>query len=194
MAIIGAFRFAPFAVIDIQMESSTLKLREVRMLIILGGLPGSGKSTIAQALARRIGACYLRADTIEQAITSSAQADGHDVGPAGYTALYRLAADNLRLGQTVIADSVNPIEITRAAFRNVAFETDCKFIEVEVFCSDITTHRHRAGTRSPGIEGRANPTWVQIQERKYEPWSPDLRLDTFLLSVDESVAQVVKLL
>lgn len=42
------------------------------MLIILGGLPGSGKSTVAQALARRIGACYLRVDTIEQAIASSA--------------------------------------------------------------------------------------------------------------------------
>ncbi len=165
------------------------------MLIIFGGLPGSGKSTVAQALALRTGACYLRVDTIEQAISSSAPlADRHDVGPAGYVTLYRVAEDNLRLGRTVIADSVNPIEITRAAFRNVAFETDCKFIEVEVFCSDITTHRHRAETRSPGIEGRANPTWVQIQERKYEPWSPDLRLDTFLLSVDESVAQVVKLL
>lgn len=164
------------------------------MLVILGGLPGSGKSTVAQALARRIGACYLRVDTIEQAITFSALANGNDVGPAGYVALYRLAADNLRLGQTVIADSVNPIEITRAAFRNVAIETGSKFIEVEVFCSDVTTHRHRAETRSPAIEGRANPTWVQIQERQYEPWSPDLRLDTFLLSVEESVSQVVKLL
>jgi predicted kinase len=165
------------------------------MLIVLGGLPGSGKSTVAQALARRIGACYLRVDTIEQAITSSAPlAEGRDVGPAGYVALYRLAADNLRLGQTVIADSVNPIEITRAAFRNVASEADSKFIEVEVFCSDVATHRHRAETRSPAIEGRANPTWVQIQERNYEPWSPDLRLDTFHLSVDESVSEIMKLL
>ena len=37
------------------------------MLIIFGGLPGSGKSTVAQALALRTGACYLRVDTIEQA-------------------------------------------------------------------------------------------------------------------------------
>lgn len=165
------------------------------MLIILGGLPGSGKSTVAQALARRIGACYLRVDTIEQAIASSAPlAEGHNVGPAGYVTLYRLAADNLRLGQTVIVDSVNPIETTRAAFRNVATETDSKFVEVEVFCSDVTTHRRRAETRSPTIDGRANPTWVQIQERQYEPWRPKLHLDTFLLSVEESVSQVVKLL
>ena len=38
------------------------------MLIIFSGLPGSGKSTIARALAKRLGAVYLRIDTIEQAI------------------------------------------------------------------------------------------------------------------------------
>ena len=38
------------------------------MLIIFSGLPGSGKSTIARALAQQLGAVYLRIDTIEQAI------------------------------------------------------------------------------------------------------------------------------
>ncbi|HWV30777.1 MAG TPA: AAA family ATPase [Dyadobacter sp.] len=165
------------------------------MLIIFGGLPGSGKSTVAQALALRTGACYLRVDTIEQAISSSAPLAGqYDVGPAGYVALYGVAEDNLRLGQTVIADSVNPIEITRAAFRNVATETGSGFIEIEVVCSDVMTHRHRAETRSPAIKGRLNPTWVQIQELKFEPWSSDLRVDTFHLSVEESVSAIMKLL
>ncbi|WP_407655360.1 AAA family ATPase [Agrobacterium tumefaciens] len=69
------------------------------MLIIFGGLPGSGKSAVAQALALRTGACYLRVDTIEQAISSSTPlADRHDVGPAGYVTLYRVTEDNLRLG------------------------------------------------------------------------------------------------
>lgn len=163
------------------------------MLIIFGGLPGSGKSTVAQALALRTGACYLRVDTIEQAISSSAPlADRRDVGPAGYVTLYRVAEDNLRLGRTVIADSVNPIEITRAAFRKVATETGSGFIEVEVVCSDVTTHRHRAETRSPAIEGRSNPTWSQIQDLNFEPWSPDLRVDTFHMSVEQCVSEIVK--
>src|SRR6516225_11937556 len=38
------------------------------MFIVLGGLPGSGKSTIAQRLASEIKATYLRVDSIEQAI------------------------------------------------------------------------------------------------------------------------------
>lgn len=53
------------------------------MLIIFSGLPGSGKSTIARALARRLRAVYLRIDTIEQAIRDAEQAD-NEMGPAGY--------------------------------------------------------------------------------------------------------------
>ena len=51
------------------------------MLIIFSGLPGSGKSTIARALARRLRAVYLRIDTIEQAIRAAEQAD-NEMGPS----------------------------------------------------------------------------------------------------------------
>lgn len=163
------------------------------MLIILGGLPASGKSTIAQALAVRIGACYLRVDTVEQAIRSATPPSAvDDVGPAGYVTLYRLAADNLRLGHTVIVDSVNAIEITRQAFRDVAKKTGSRSLEVEVVCSDAAMHRLRAETRRSTVEGWTPPNWEQIGKRRFEPWKPDLRVDTSLLSVDESVATIIK--
>ena len=82
------------------------------MLIALGGLPGVGKSALAVALARRIGAVHIRIDTIEQAMRNA----GFTVsGPEGYLAARDLARDNLRIGRTVIVDSVNPLDITRFA-------------------------------------------------------------------------------
>ncbi|MGP4689687.1 AAA family ATPase [Agrobacterium pusense] len=155
--------------------------------------PWVGKSTVAQALALTIGALYLRADTVEQAIRTSAPlVEGMDVGPSGYMTLYQLATDNLRLGHRVIAASVNPLPVTRSAFRNVAADSGSNFIEVEIVCSDAAVHRHRAETRSTSVEGLSPPSWATIQTMNWKPWKADLRLDTSLLSVEDSVAEIVR--
>jgi predicted kinase len=85
------------------------------VLIIFGGLPGAGKTTIARELARQIGAMHLRIDSIEQAIRSSVRGLP-SLDEAGYRVAYAIAEDNLRIGRTVVADSVNPLSITRDAW------------------------------------------------------------------------------
>ena len=41
------------------------------ILIVVGGLPATGKSTVASALARQTGFTFVRVDRIEQAIIDS---------------------------------------------------------------------------------------------------------------------------
>ncbi|MGC2538325.1 MAG: AAA family ATPase, partial [Candidatus Sulfotelmatobacter sp.] len=72
------------------------------MLIIFGGLPGTGKTAIAQQLARELGAVYLRIDSMEQAIRDSGVVS-NSLNDAGYRVGYVVAEDNLRLGRTVVA-------------------------------------------------------------------------------------------
>lgn len=136
-------------------------------LYIFGGLPGAGKTELSMDLARRLGAVYLRIDAIEQPIRDH----GHTlVGPEGYVIGYRLAADNLRLGLSVVADSVNPIALTRRAWRAAANEAGVPYCQIEVVCSDAAEHRRRIETRQSTVPGLRLPTWQHVLDRDYAPW------------------------
>ena len=162
------------------------------MLIAFAGLAGTGKTTLARALAQQLGATYLRIDTIERALRASAML-ADQVGPAGYLVAYALAEANLRLGQIVIADSVNPLRITREAWRHSAANGGSRMIEVEIICSDPAEHRRRVETRSIDIEGLAAPNWQAVIERDYEPWDrPPIVIDTAGRTSAESLAELLR--
>ena len=134
------------------------------MLIVLGGLPGVGKSSVARELARRLDAVYVRIDSIERAVRESVVS----LDDVGYRAGYAVAEDNLRLGRTVIADSVNPVPLTRDAWLEVANRTQSAVVEVEVTCSDSNEHRRRVEQRlrdEPELSGR--PSWRDVVSRDY---------------------------
>ncbi len=164
------------------------------MLLIFGGLPGVGKTTIAQQVAQRLSAVYLRIDTLEQALVRSGLVNcPGDLGGSGYDAAYALAADNLRLGLSVVADSVNPLQITRAAWRNVAIKENAGYLEIEVVCSDIAQHKLRIANRSSDIPGLALPTWQKVVDREYDPWNrAHLILDTAKLQAEEAVGRILE--
>jgi len=160
------------------------------VLVIFGGLPGTGKTTVARALAGRLAAVYLRIDEIEQAIRGAGVLVA-GVGPAGYMVGYALARDNLRLGRTVVADSVNPLAVTRAAWRSAAADAGVTYLDVEMICSDAAEHRQRVESRRSDVPGLELPDWNAVVARRYEPYGDDrLAIDTALMSRDEAVAQI----
>ncbi|TCM88567.1 hypothetical protein EV294_11533 [Paenibacillus sp. BK033] len=109
-------------------------------------------------------------------------------GPQGYMVCYAIASQNLRLGLDVIADTVNPIQITREAWRNVAESLDTPFVEIEVVCSDEREHRHRVETREADIPGFVLPAWEQVRNRQYDPWDRHhIVIDTAHQTVSESL-------
>lgn len=165
------------------------------MLIILGGLPGVGKSTLAKKLAKKLNAVYLRIDSIEQAIKEAAQFNTQSkihVIAEGYLVAYAMAKDNLDIGLTVITDSVNPIEKTRHDFRQVALETNKPYVEIEIICSDKITHQERIETRQSTVQGLKLPTWQDVLNRDYEGWkTKHLTIDTAMMTIDEALETII---
>ncbi len=160
------------------------------VLVVMSGLPGTGKSTLSRALAAAVGAVHLRVDVIEQAIVRSGLA-GQPLGPAGYFVGYALAEDLLRQGLPVIADSVNPLPVTRDAWRAVADTAGVGCVEVEVVCSDRAVHRARVGGRTGDIPDLRLPTWTEVQDRDYQPWDRDrIVVDTAGQGVARSVSDL----
>lgn len=143
------------------------------ILIVLSGLPGVGKSTLSRELAHDLGALWLRIDSIEQGIRDSGVIKG-SLDDAGYRAAHAVAADNLRLGRTVIADCVNPWDLTRDAWRDAGLAAGAAVIEVELVCSDAAEHRERVENRTD-----ASLRWDDVASRDYRRWRRQpVRIDT----------------
>ncbi len=159
-------------------------------LIVIGGLPGSGKSSVAVAYATRTRTPYLRVDHIEQALVDSSELS-HPIGAAGYVISYRLAAEQLALGLDVVAECVNPIGLTREAWRAVASDAGAGLVEVEMVCSDAAEHRRRVQQRPSDVAGLTKPSWSQVIEREYESWTrPHLVIDSATVPVPEAAEQI----
>jgi predicted kinase len=139
-------------------------------LFIFSGLPGTGKTTLSQQLARHRNAVHLRIDTIEQALRDLCNLP---VEGEGYRLAYRIAADNLRLGLDVVADSCNPIALSRREWEQTATNNGAAFINIEVICSDADEHRRRIESRAADIPGLQLPTWEKVVNREYQPWSEE---------------------
>jgi predicted kinase len=146
------------------------------VLIVVSGLPATGKSTVASALVRRTRFAYVRVDRIEQAIMVA----------------YGVAAEQLRHGVSVVAECVNPLAVTRDAWRGVAEDSGARVLEVELICTDEAAHAERARTREVDIPGLALPSWQQITGREYEPWDrAHLVIDTAIEPPAGAVAAIL---
>lgn len=150
------------------------------MLIEFGGLPGTGKSTLARLLAHDTKAVWLRIDEIEGAMRRNGLTP-EQTGIAAYSVAHDVATNHLRRGLTVIADAVNPVVEARDGWRHLAADVDADHVVVETVCPDSTEHRRRVETRAGDIPGWTYPSWDQVHElmTEYQPRAGNhLVLDT----------------
>lgn len=140
------------------------------MLLVLSGLPGTGKTTLSRPLAARLGAALVRVDAIETALLRTGTTTPEGLGPAGYVVAHEVAAACLAVGTPVVVDAVNPAPQARAGWVGLAERAGVRLVVVEVHLPDEAEHRRRVEARRPDLEGQRVPTWDEVAARDYVLW------------------------
>jgi predicted kinase len=149
-------------------------------LIVMSGLPGSGKSTIAERLAQRLRIPIFSVDPIESAMLKAGIAQSFETGLAAYLVAETLASEQLKLGISVIIDAVNAEEEGKDVWRGLANRYGLKLTILEVVVSDEALHRRRLESRVRNLHGFSEVTWERVEARRasWTKWQePVLRLD-----------------
>jgi predicted kinase len=145
------------------------------MLIATAGLPGSGKSTVADALGAALGVTVISVDPIESAILAAGIDDAQPTGLAAYLVAEKLAASVLSTGHSIIVDAVNAVDAAREQWVKLAARQGVPLKFVEVVCSDPAVHRARLEARIRHLPHLTEPTWHAVEQSldEYSAWTGD---------------------
>ncbi|MGA2835542.1 MAG: NUDIX domain-containing protein [Acidimicrobiales bacterium] len=158
------------------------------LLVLVTGLQGTGKSTVAGLAAEMLGAPLIAHDwamsglrpfPAVEAAMDTMEPPGH--GLVGWSLLRALARSQLRRGSSVVLDGVARAPQVEE-LRELAQEEGAQLIVVMTECSDPVLHRLRVDGRRRDIPDWHEPDWSQV-ERSRASWDPNIPMDLTVDSV-----------
>jgi uncharacterized protein len=173
-------------------------------LVLVGGLPGTGKSTLAAALADATGWSVLRSDEVRKDIAGLGHATAAFASPgaglyrpdlteATYDTLLRRARTALELGESVILDASWSAAPHRQAARELAEATTSDLVELRcVVLPDVAEQRIRRRLAAGDDASDATPAVAAAMADRFEPWPTAAAVDT-AGALDASMCQAIEL-
>ena len=165
------------------------------MLVVFTGLPGTGKSAIAEAIARELGAPVFSVDPLEATLLRLGITREQRSDVAAYALAHTLADGQLARGQSAVIDAVNGVPAVREQWEALARRWDAPLVWIKTICSDEAAHRARVEGRNRGIEGFVHePTWDDVEQVRatwYEPFAGEALVLDAVDPLDENISRAL---
>jgi predicted kinase len=161
-------------------KRSLKQSNHVRKTIVISGLPGTGKSTVAEGLAEKLKFPLFSVDPIESSIIKSGLIRSFETGLAAYLVAETLAAEQLKVGLSVIIDAVSGVQEARDMWHALSDKYNSRLIIIECVL-DRDIHKKRIEARVRNMHGMPEVTWKNVENRRneYLEWEEErLALDT----------------
>lgn len=156
-------------------------------LLIITGLPATGKTTLARAYAGRYGAVHFNSDQVRAELGLRGQY-GPESKQQVYEALLARVRRALQAGQDVVMDSVLPREALREPFRRVAAECGAECRWVHLHLRDDTARQRLS---RPRLDSEAT---YEVYEKLRDEWEdiagPHLSLQADDATLDDLLSAV----
>jgi len=134
----------------------------MKWLLLMKGHPGSGKSTIARALGRKLNWTLIDKDDVRDWFWFFDEVNSK-AGRYAYDAMWQLAETQLLLGHSVICDSPLSEVVGYQDGLALAIRHNAKVLVVDCVCSDEAEWRRRIEARAgKGKPGHHIVTWEQM--------------------------------
>lgn len=117
----------------------------MQKLIMISGLQGTGKTTLARHLAQILKYPLFTKDLFETTLYNDKLTDGHSL--TAYHLLLETTASQLSFGISVIVEAVFPMSGFRQQVCDMAIEHSVDLRIIHTYCSNKALHRHRVETR-----------------------------------------------
>ncbi len=160
-------------------------------LILLSGLPGSGKTTFATALASRVPCTVVESDAIRRSLARQPSYSAQESARV-FAIAERQAAAGLRKGEVVLLDATNLTAGDRQRFVELASHHEVQLIPVRLVAPEPVVLRRISGSRSG--HSQAGPDIYRMMRDRPEPMGvPAVVVDT-RYSLEPAISLIVRLM